>query len=180
MSQRAKPISRHARQAQSPRSRQSPRRSRWGWWQAVRIGRRDAPRRLYPRAVLVSPRVTVDELRGKPAVINFWAGWCEPCRHESPQLERLWRSLHGRAGLVGVDHGDGVVSARAFLRSIHLTYPDLREVDGVFGERYGLVGLPETAINARGRIVLLRGPQTASTLHRVLTAAGMGASPKAS
>lgn len=131
-----------------------------------------------PRAVLVGPPVTLSELRGKPAAVNFWASWCEPCRHESPQMERLSHLLHGRARLVGVDYTDGLSSARAFVRSFHLTYPNLRDPDGVFGQRYGLVGLPETAIlDARGRIVeMLRGPQTASTLRRALVAAGMNAS----
>jgi thiol-disulfide isomerase/thioredoxin len=31
-------------------------------------------------------------LRGKPALVNFWATWCAPCRTELPALERLLRS----------------------------------------------------------------------------------------
>lgn len=29
------------------------------------------------------------ELRGHPAVINFWATWCGPCREEMPRLQKL-------------------------------------------------------------------------------------------
>lgn len=29
------------------------------------------------------------ELRGHPAVVNFWATWCGPCREEMPRLQKL-------------------------------------------------------------------------------------------
>ncbi len=124
-----------------------------------------------PTEVLVPPRQTVASLRGKPAAINFWASWCEPCRKESPELERLFWSLHGRAALVGVDYSDDAASARSFIREFHLTYPMLRDPDGLVGDRYGVTGLPTTAIlDPQGRIVqLLRGPQTQASVNAALT-----------
>ncbi len=32
---------------------------------------------------------TLAELRGHPAVVNFWATWCAPCREEMPRLQKL-------------------------------------------------------------------------------------------
>jgi thiol-disulfide isomerase/thioredoxin len=32
---------------------------------------------------------TVAELAGSPAVINFWATWCVPCKDEMPRLQKL-------------------------------------------------------------------------------------------
>jgi thiol-disulfide isomerase/thioredoxin len=126
-----------------------------------------------PPEVLVGPRVTLAGMRGRPAAVNFWASWCEPCRRESPELERLYRSLGGRASLVGVDYKDDATSARQMIRELHLTYPNLRDGNGVVGERYGLTGLPTTAIlDSRGRVVrLLRGPQTADSVRSALRSA---------
>jgi thiol-disulfide isomerase/thioredoxin len=127
-----------------------------------------------PTSVLVPPAVRIETLRGEPAAINFWASWCEPCRREAPNLERLSRSLHGRARVVGVDWTDGLGSARSFIRRYHLTYPNLRDAEGVVGHRYGLYGLPTTFIvDSRGRIAdVLPGPQSAPDLRRALRVAG--------
>ncbi len=38
----------------------------------------------------------LDELRGHPAVVNFWATWCGPCREEMPRLQKLSESYAGQ------------------------------------------------------------------------------------
>lgn len=131
------------------------------------------PAPALPTAVLQPPRVTLGGLRGRPALINFWASWCDPCRQEAPEIERLYRSLHGAAGLVGVDYTDQTDAARSFLHSYGWTFPVLSDPDGVFGARYGFSGLPTTVVlDAGGRIVqTLRGPQTEQDLREALDAA---------
>ena len=126
-----------------------------------------------PPTVLQGPRATLAGLRGKPALINFWASWCEPCREEAPELERFDRSPH-RGQLVGVDYTDRAGPARDFVRQYQWRFPVLEDPDGVYGARYQLNGLPTTVVlDARGRIVeTLRGPQSVADLRRALIAAG--------
>ena len=130
------------------------------------------PPHRYRAAVLQPPKATLATLRGQPAAVNFWASWCEPCRHEAPELERLARSLDGRARLVGVDWSDGLASARSFLREYGWSFPVLRDSSGTVGVRYGVIGLPTTFIlDSRGRIVsTLRGPQTVQDLRQAIGA----------
>jgi len=39
---------------------------------------------------------TLAELRGHPAVVNFWATWCGPCREEMPRLQKLSEAYAGQ------------------------------------------------------------------------------------
>ena len=53
------------------------------------------------------------DYRGKVVVLNFWASWCEPCKAESPLLERWHRRISSRGGTVlGVDMLDITDDAR--------------------------------------------------------------------
>jgi cytochrome c biogenesis protein CcmG/thiol:disulfide interchange protein DsbE len=126
-----------------------------------------------PSAVLQPPKIDLAALRGKPALINFWASWCEPCKEEAPELERFARGLSGRANVVGVDYTDESQAASKFLRHYGWSFPVLSDPDGIYGARYKFTGLPATVVlDAQGRIVTtLRGPQSAADLRRALRAA---------
>ena len=43
--------------------------------------------------------VTLQQFRGKPVVLNFWATWCPPCKVEMPWFEDL-QTQYGKDGLV--------------------------------------------------------------------------------
>ncbi|HEX8074834.1 MAG TPA: TlpA disulfide reductase family protein [Thermoleophilaceae bacterium] len=134
----------------------------------ARRARRAAP--ALPPAVLTPPRATLASLRGRPAIVNFWASWCGPCDREAPELARLSRRLRGRATLVGVDWNDALAGARRFIRRNRWTFPNLRDPDGTVGNDYRLSGLPNSfVLDREGRIArVLIGPQTVASFERAL------------
>ena len=126
-----------------------------------------------PTQVLSGHRVDLASLRGKPALINFWASWCGPCKDEAPELKKFSESLGDRATLVGVDWNDAADNANEFIAKSGWTYPILRDPSQKVGVQYGLNGLPTTfVLNSDGDIVqTLQGPQTVASLNRALSAA---------
>ena len=106
-------------------------------------------------------QVSLAERRGEVVVLNYWASWCDPCRAESPLLERWHRRLAAKGGTVlGVDVHDVTSDAREFIREYKLTYPMARDADGRTQREFGVVAYPETiVIDRAGRIAALRrGP----------------------
>jgi len=75
----------------------------------------------------------VEQYRGKPLLVNFWATWCEPCRHEYPMLNELAKQ-YAPQGLkvVGVnldDDGD-LILMRRFLARHKPIFPNYRKKAG--------------------------------------------------
>ena len=100
-------------------------------------------------------RVNLDELRGTPVVINFWASWCDPCRQEARLLQRGWEAARERGVLfVGLDMQDVREDARDFLRQFEQDYPQVRDPTKDTARAWGATGIPETFfISRRGDVV---------------------------
>ncbi len=108
------------------------------------------------RGALGDGQLSLRELRGHPVVINFWASWCIPCKHEAPLLAALARAHAGKVAFLGIDVQDFSSDARKFLKRFDTPYVSVHAGGGKSGvyEDYGLTGVPETYwLNARGRII---------------------------
>ncbi|AKJ03017.1 cytochrome c biogenesis protein CcmG/thiol:disulfide interchange protein DsbE [Archangium gephyra] len=98
-------------------------------------------------------RVTSEQLKGRPMVINFWASWCGPCKMEHPVLEWGAREFGGQAQFLGVVFEDTEDNARQFLARMGASFPQLIDQNSGVAVAYGVAGVPETYfIDAQGII----------------------------
>ena len=102
-------------------------------------------------------RVELNKLigRGKPVVIDFWATWCGPCRHEIPDFNSVYSRYRDRGvEIIGISVDQSPEDeVPAFIKKIPIDYPVLLGSPDLM-YRYGIRGLPTTFIVDRsGRVV---------------------------
>jgi cytochrome c biogenesis protein CcmG/thiol:disulfide interchange protein DsbE len=101
-----------------------------------------------------APAISLESLKGRPAVINFWATWCVPCYQEHPALNGAAQAMKGDVQFLGVVYEDEPERVKAFLSQRGNAYPSLLDEGGRTAIAYGVYGVPETYfIDAAGRIV---------------------------
>jgi len=90
------------------------------------------------------PVVSLQALRGRPVVLNFFASWCEPCTREMPALQAVAERYRGRVQFVGVTFNDSRDNARKALERAGVTYPAAFDAKSTLVDDYGVRGLPTT------------------------------------
>jgi thiol-disulfide isomerase/thioredoxin len=75
----------------------------------------------------------LQQYKGKPLVVAFWATWCEPCRDEYPMLNDLAKQ-YAPQGLkvvgVNLDQDGDLILMRRFLARYKPVFPNYRESKG--------------------------------------------------
>jgi thiol-disulfide isomerase/thioredoxin len=120
-------------------------------------GRGAEARSLLPQNRLTLPtfdletyRALLDELRGRPVVVNFWGSWCPPCAAEAPGLAEVSSEFEGEVQFVGVDILDARPPARAFIVRSDWQYPSVFDPTGSIRDGLGYVGQPITLVYDSG------------------------------
>jgi thiol-disulfide isomerase/thioredoxin len=83
----------------------------------------------------------------RPALVNFWAPWCEPCVRELPALERLARALAPcHVTVLGVAVGEKPEIIAGFSRARHLTYPQFTDEQFTLADALGQRRIPAVVV----------------------------------
>jgi cytochrome c biogenesis protein CcmG/thiol:disulfide interchange protein DsbE len=123
-----------------------------------------------PQQTLRDRPFSLQALRGKPVVVNFWGSWCGPCRREVPELVKVADRYAGRVSFVGVDVGDSTSKALKFARAHGIRYPLVPDPSYEHALDWRAGGTPWTFIvDKRGEVVdQLFGQTTAAALSKKL------------
>jgi cytochrome c biogenesis protein CcmG, thiol:disulfide interchange protein DsbE len=100
------------------------------------------------------PEVSPAVVDGKPAVVNFLAAWCVPCRKELPLLVRAHAERGREIAFVGVDVKDSRTRATDLLTEFSVAFPVAYDPQGQIAEGFRVQAMPTTFfLGADGRIV---------------------------
>lgn len=99
-------------------------------------------------------QVSLQQLQGKPVVVNIWATWCAPCRREMPLLQQAQKN-HPEVQFVLVNQGEKAPAVTAYLQKNQVGVAHVW-LDEAMQARSALPyqGLPSTYfLNKKGEIV---------------------------
>ena len=120
---------------------------------------------------------SIEELKGKVVLIDFWATWCGPCLAELPNVQEQYELYHAKGfEVVGISLDEDRAELEAFLEEKKLPWMTLHQNDGSgWGNenaaRYSINGIPACfLIDQEGKVVSLecRGEELPEMLEKLL------------
>lgn len=98
---------------------------------------------------------SLQDLRGRVVLLDFFATWCPPCRMEVPELQKLWEQYRDQGlVVVGVALSSGEASeVRKFAADRGLTYWQVNDESGRIAAKYGIRPIPTTYVIDRNGVI---------------------------
>ncbi len=92
---------------------------------------------------LSGKRVSLEDFRGKPVLLDFWATWCGPCRMSIPLVQDFY-ARHKAEGLVvlGLNMDEDRSGVFSFIQNYKMSYPVLFAADSTAPADYEVGGIP--------------------------------------
>ena len=100
---------------------------------------------------------TPADLKGKVALINFWATWCGPCRDELPYVQKLREQLKDRKDVIVLTFNtdEEVGKVEPFMKENKFTFPVL--LGQAYADSQGINSIPRNWIISLDGKVMFEG-----------------------
>lgn len=99
--------------------------------------------------------------KGKIVLVNFWAGWCGPCREEMPQLVKIhkqYKDKNFEIVSVSLDMDEGLW--KKAIAQLNMTWPQMSDLNYLNSEgawHYAINAIPYTVLVDAEGIIIARG-----------------------
>jgi peroxiredoxin len=98
--------------------------------------------------------VTLASMKGKVVLVDFWAQWCEPCKKELPQLDRLAKEYAQKGVvIVAVNIDKQRENAERMVKQLGVSLPVLLDPAGSVAGTYDLPKMPTSFVIDKKGIV---------------------------
>jgi cytochrome c biogenesis protein CcmG/thiol:disulfide interchange protein DsbE len=120
-------------------------------------------------------RVTLADVAGKSAIVNFWNSWCTPCLQEAPTVAKFYEEHKDDSdfAMIGIVRDDETKDVRAYVRKHGVNWTIALDPENEAALDFATRGQPETyAISPSGVVAAAKyGPMSSSELETFLAAA---------
>jgi peroxiredoxin len=111
---------------------------------------------------------TLQALRGKVVLVNFWASWCSPCRKEIPTLKLAYDHFKGQGFIVLAISQEDPATLKKFVVENGLQFPVLLDARAKVEENaYHAIGVPVSFIYDRSGTIVAQA-RSFPTMERLV------------
>ena len=147
-------------------------------WSAEKIGKQfnGKPAPALALTDMQGKHFTLDSLKGKTVLLDFWTTWCVGCRADGPALDKLYAKYGGQnLEILGISVGEDRAIVEKFLRDHRHAYPILLTAENEVPHLFQVGALPTyMVIDKDGTLSgVVDGDQGFSELRKMLKKAGM-------
>jgi thiol-disulfide isomerase/thioredoxin len=86
--------------------------------------------------------ISLESLKGKTVLLDFWATWCPPCRVDGPALDKLYKRYGSQLAIVGISVGEDRATVEAFLKQYPHSFPMALSSENELSRHYDVESLP--------------------------------------
>jgi peroxiredoxin len=117
----------------------------------------DLPAPRFNASTPEGTKISIDDLKGKLVLLNFWATWCPPCILEMPTMEKLHQEFKEEGlKVVAMNFMEGPKTINTFIKKRGFTFTVLMDRSGEISQRYGVRAIPVTYLIGREGNMLVK------------------------
>ncbi|HEX8918867.1 MAG TPA: redoxin domain-containing protein [Chloroflexota bacterium] len=119
--------------------------------------------------------VSLQQYRGRPVLISFFATWCVPCRQELPMISHLYGREGDRFAVLAVDdYGESAGDIAQFASSLHLAFSPLVDPSQSVKREYRTIARPQSFwVDKNGKVRAIDFELDATTVQNRLRQLGV-------
>ena len=115
----------------------------------------DTPPALELKDWINSEPLSLEDLKGKVVVLDFWATWCGPCIRSIPKTNEMAEKWGDKVVIIGICHDRGSEKMAAVAKKHEIKYPLAVDIKGATGDAYKNNGFPDYyIIDQNGKLVV--------------------------
>lgn len=97
-------------------------------------------------------------IKGKVALIDFWASWCGPCRREIPNLAKIYEKYGDNKNfvLVSLNVWDKPDAQAKAIKDLKMVWTQLTDATRNATDTYGVDGIPQILLIGSDGIIIAR------------------------
>lgn len=111
-------------------------------------------------------------IKGKVALIDFWASWCRPCRAEIPNIKKIYEKYGGKdLVVISLNVWDKPEAQAKAIKDLGMTWTKLTDATRNATDTYGVDGIPQILLIGKDGVIIarnLRGEEIEKAVKKAL------------